>query len=128
MPYKDPEKRKQKQAEYSRTYYAKNQAVVRERAKLSKKQRQADWQEYKATLVCERCGFGHPAALDFHHPPGTKEQDLSTFVRSAGKRRVLEELAKCVVLCSNCHRIHHAEERKEKRRLRRKKKKKGGHP
>ena len=66
--------------------------------------------DYKKTLSCERCGFSHPAALDFHHKnPLTKAFKLSdvAFVKK-NKNIIFEEIKKCEVLCSNCHRIEHS--------------------
>lgn len=58
--------------------------------------------------VCVDCGGSfHPAAFDFHHvDPKTKTKELS---RLWGCRWELieAELSKCIMLCSNCHRIRH---------------------
>ena len=62
----------------------------------------------KEKLSCVKCGFSHPAALDFHHISDDKEDNVSTMVINyRAKEAVLAEIAKCEVLCSNCHRIHH---------------------
>ena len=58
---------------------------------------------------CRACGYNtHPAALDWHHlDPTTKSFNLSQAPRhQIGK--VKRELAKCILLCANCHRLHHA--------------------
>lgn len=65
-----------------------------------------EWlQTEKMRLGCIDCGYNkHPAALDFDHVQGTK-----SFVLSRSMGRCIEtlqaEIAKCVVRCSNCHRI-----------------------
>ena len=66
--------------------------------------------DYKKTLSCGRCGFSHPAALDFHHKdPLTKSFKMGdiAFVEK-NKNIIFEEIKKCEVLCSNCHRIEHS--------------------
>jgi hypothetical protein len=66
--------------------------------------------ELKSTLKCEKCGENHPGCLDFHHDdPNEKEISLSQAVAKKGwcEERMLEEIAKCTVLCSNCHRKLH---------------------
>jgi len=64
--------------------------------------------DYKANLVCQECGFNHPAALQFHHrDPSTKVDAVTRMVRSGSWDDVLAEIAKCDVLCANCHLIHH---------------------
>jgi hypothetical protein len=63
-------------------------------------------QQIKIERGCTDCGFdSHPAALDFDHLPGTvKRYRVNTM---AGMRRDLidAEIAKCEVVCANCHRI-----------------------
>jgi len=71
----------------------------------------------KITRGCEMCGYNaHPAALDFDHlDPATKYRTrkgalvhLADMIK--GDRyslaTVLTEVAKCRVLCANCHRIY----------------------
>jgi len=66
--------------------------------------------DLKISLKCERCGFKHPAALDFHHKdPSQKEFPIN--YGNFGKRskeEIMKEIAKCEILCSNCHRIEHS--------------------
>jgi hypothetical protein len=64
--------------------------------------------DIKAELKCERCGFNHPAALDFHHKDPTQKSFGISANKHIGKEKILKEIEKCEVLCSNCHRIEHA--------------------
>jgi hypothetical protein len=96
MPYKDVEKRK---------LYDKKRTRIR-RKKIK------DWfEEYKSRLVCERCGFDNPVCLDFHHKnPNNKIRNVCVMSRKGWSiKKILEEIAKCEVLCANCHRIRHYE-------------------
>ena len=69
--------------------------------------------EMKSELSCELCGFSHPGALDFHHKDKKeKDTEVSNLLKYS-KKRILEEIEKCVVLCANCHRIHHFNEKEE---------------
>jgi hypothetical protein len=68
--------------------------------------------EFKLERGCDDCGYaGHPAALDFDHRPG----ETKLFSLAQGCTRswdvMLAEIAKCDVVCANCHRIRHAGER-----------------
>lgn len=58
---------------------------------------------------CVECGYNrNAAALSFHHL-GDKEFSLDTrrFANCSWKK-LREELAKCILLCANCHmEIHH---------------------
>jgi hypothetical protein len=63
---------------------------------------------YKAEKGCVICGEDHPSALDLHHrDPSVKDAAVSEMVYGS-KDRIMKEIDKCVVLCSNCHRKHHA--------------------
>jgi hypothetical protein len=68
--------------------------------------------EYRTNLKCECCGFSDYRALHFHHKdPTSKEANVSNMVgHGASKERILAEIAKCAVLCANCHAIEHFEE------------------
>lgn len=55
---------------------------------------------------CLNCGEDRRPCLDFHHiDPTVKERGIAQ-LRTAGL--VIKEVAKCVILCSNCHRLFHA--------------------
>lgn len=67
--------------------------------------------ELKKELKCTKCGYNkHPAALDFHHldPKDKKFNITLTNYPKYSKEQILDEIKKCVVLCSNCHRIEHS--------------------
>ena len=123
MPFKDLELRKAKHREYSRKHYEKNKEKIKKSSEISKKIARAQWQNFKAALCCSKCGQNHPAALDFHHvfkdPSNKKVNRLTAHGMYAA---ALQEIKKCVVLCANCHRIHHHNERYAIARRRKKKK------
>lgn len=74
------------------------------------------WKNRKILIVeqfgncCHDCGQSyHPNVYDFHHlDPATKEMTW-TKMRLMSESKMQAELAKCVMLCSNCHRIRHIE-------------------
>ena len=111
MPFKDLEKRKAMHALYSAAHYQKNKATIVAATKKNKKAKREEWRAFKATLQCARCGENHPSALDFHHEiPAEKEHSINNLCRVGAYRKIREELKKCIVLCANCHRKHHAPE------------------
>lgn len=62
--------------------------------------------EWKTSRGCKVCGFKkHGSALDLHHTnPSDKEGNPGAMTWD----QFLIEAEKCVVLCSNCHRMFHA--------------------
>lgn len=57
---------------------------------------------------CLICGEREVCTLDFHHVnPAEKERAVTKMV-TLSLANVKKEVAKCVVLCSNCHRKVHA--------------------
>lgn len=91
-----------------REWYQRNTALTKQRAR-ARDARLIEWfKEYKSSLACVRCGENHPACLDFHHVSGEKTSEISKMVAyGRGKQVILDEIAKCEVLCSNCHRKEH---------------------
>lgn len=72
--------------------------------------------DYKSKHPCENCGEKRYYVLDFHHKdPEKKEFDLGLMIRRiCSKKRILAEIKKCRVLCSNCHReLHYLEGHEE---------------
>jgi hypothetical protein len=113
MPYKDPEVRKAYHKEQSREYYLANKEKVMARSKVTRAVGKAKWDTFKRALKCTKCEQNHPAALDFHHTnPSQKENIVSYLVSQGSFAAAMEEVQKCIVLCANCHRIHHYEENK----------------
>lgn len=68
---------------------------------------------YKKTLACERCGFADFRALQFHHKgDDEKASNVADMVRSVFSiESVSREIAKCIILCANCHQIEHHKDR-----------------
>jgi hypothetical protein len=62
-------------------------------------------------MGCMECGEGHPACLDFHHKDPTEK--AFAISRGGGRSResFLAEIAKCDLLCANCHRKRHFNEK-----------------
>jgi ribosomal protein L30E len=61
---------------------------------------------YKLSNPCSLCGEKDPLCLDFHHI-GEKTAKITKLVNNGVISKVQEEINKCIVLCSNCHRKQH---------------------
>lgn len=60
---------------------------------------------HKMKCGCAHCGYKvSPVALEFHHVNDDKEFNISL---AKSIRQAEREMEKCIVLCANCHRIHH---------------------
>lgn len=104
MPIKDDEKRRK----YRREWYAKNKESERAHIKRRRIELKKWFQGYKKKLVCSVCGENHPATIEFHHKFNNKEKNISLMVNDGySTKRIMDEINKCLVLCSNCHRKEH---------------------
>ena len=81
---------------------------VKENRDKTKKRNKRLINRYKSMCGCKFCGEKTIVCLDFHHlDPSIKEDNLSKMdAVSIGK--IKEEIRKCIVVCSNCHRKLHA--------------------
>lgn len=92
------------QRAYSKQHYADNKAYYLARNEKRRQKWLAWWTEYKSSLRCRDCPENHPACLQFHHSNDDKEYNVSSLVGSMCSRtKILKEIAKCEVLCANCH-------------------------
>jgi hypothetical protein len=60
--------------------------------------------------------------IDFHHVDRTDKQSVHFLVKNYQFAAAMEEIKKCIPLCSNCHRILHWEERETYKREKKRKK------
>lgn len=76
------------------------------------------WFRALKTGPCKDCGGTFPpVCMDFdHRDRSTKVADVSVLARSS-KAKCLAEIAKCDLVCANCHRIRTETEHEEQRRL-----------
>ena len=57
---------------------------------------------------CHDCGNSFPdVCYDFHHIDETNKEFNPANGLKLSEERMLKELEKCILLCSNCHRIRH---------------------
>ena len=57
-------------------------------------------------VPCADCGHRYPPhVMDFdHRDPGAKGATVTRMIGRAGTARILDEVAKCDIVCANCHR------------------------
>lgn len=94
--------------EYSIRYYKEvDRDKQIERAGVGSKKLREKYHQWKEQQSCLMCGEDSPECLELHHTdPNEKDMHPSSAV-TRGWKRFLEEAAKCVVVCANCHRKIH---------------------
>jgi len=85
----------------------------------SKKKRIENWDkifEYFGGRRCMICGveLEEPVYELHHHDQEGKETNLSSIMHHSWEK-IEKELRKCILLCSNCHRVCHHLERERKK-------------
>jgi hypothetical protein len=93
---------------YGKEHYAANrqryidQARIRKRA-LSR-ERIRHLLQFFQEHPCVDCGEADPIVLEFDHLRGDKSFTIGTALHSRNMQSILDEIAKCEVVCANCHR------------------------
>jgi len=91
-----------------KAFYQRNK-VTKIVSTTTRKRELLEWyRSLKTGKPCFDCGTSfHFAAMDFDHREGVdKKDDVSHMVRTGcSKENIQIEIAKCILLCANCHRI-----------------------
>jgi len=105
MPYKDPEKQRESQR---RWYEASKGKMIARSTQWKRDQRSKIKQMVKEakSQPCADCGVSYPTyVMDFDHVRGIKDCNISAMIQRAVSVEVVQqEMDKCEVVCSNCHR------------------------
>ena len=106
--HKRPEYRKKAAARMQR-WRVTNKEQERERTVRLIAEKYKFLNGWKAERGCQHCPERDPVCLDLHHrDPKEKEVTISQVIVRWSLQRLEVELAKCDVLCANCHRKLHA--------------------
>jgi hypothetical protein len=106
MPYKEKAKdRASWRRMWSNSQRVKNECLERKR---KYRKRNADFVNSLKSSPCVDCGqLFHPVSMDFDRLGG-KDKTISRLVsRPVSIERIKREIAKCELVCSNCHRVRH---------------------
>src|SRR5438874_2354204 len=91
-------------------YYLRDPASYKRRAvsnnKLIKTRNREKLRELLRNAECTHCGIRDVVVLEFdHREPQDKRDDISNLVlRAYSWSTIAKEIAKCDVVCANCHR------------------------
>jgi len=105
LPYKSDEDRRR----YKKRHYEDNREEYKRKAKewtvIYRARNRSFVRDFLEKNPCVDCGEDDPVVLDFDHVRGEKRNHVSNLVRSGSSlKTVKDEMAKCEVRCSNCHR------------------------
>jgi hypothetical protein len=69
--------------------------------------------ELKESMPCTDCGGSfHHAAMTWDHLPGREKINDVSNLRRFSRQAVLAEIAKCELVCANCHAVRSYERRR----------------
>jgi hypothetical protein len=106
----DPDRKARHDANNQR-YQERNKDKIKERRlefqRTRRQEVRKELQRIKETSPCSDCGNNYPYyVMDFDHMPGEDKVDTVSYLASRlPLDKVLEEVTKCEIVCSNCHRI-----------------------
>ena len=95
---------------YNAKHYKENKQYYLDKNARLQAEKVAFVEAFKLAAGCCKCGYrACAAALDLHHTQDDKSFNVSSGIRTGGVgwKRLHEELAKCEVICANCHRELH---------------------
>lgn len=95
--------------QHAREYYKKNKEKQKKQIYASRKLRtekiKKEIRELKESTPCADCGINYPYyVMDFDHLD-SKEHNVSNMIGWAKIETIKNEINKCEIVCSNCHRI-----------------------
>ena len=98
---RDPTKQKAAAARYWRKHHSR--LIAKDKAERDKI---AAIVKAAKSKPCADCWTSYPSyVMDFDHVRGQKKGRMADYARWKGRlQRLLDEIAKCDVVCSNCHR------------------------
>ncbi len=93
-------------------------AIINKRCVEKSAQRKELLNKHKVLNGCADCGQKHEAILTYHHKdPENKRFGISDAAPKKGFNHIVNEIAKCEILCFNCHAIRHWQERKNSTKI-----------
>jgi hypothetical protein len=102
MPYKDPIK--QKEAQHKS--YLKNIEKVKEKNKTYKQKIKEHVRKEKESKPCFDCNKFYPYyVMEYDHIENNKILSVSRLSKTGTINQVLDEIKKCELVCSNCHKF-----------------------
>lgn len=100
---------KQCRAKYAQQHYLRNKKLYIERARTRNADARRKTKAFSDSLKSVPCAdckqTFDPICMDFDHVTSDKVANVSSLVSNHSLETVRREVAKCEVVCSNCHRL-----------------------
>jgi hypothetical protein len=91
---------------------AEKLSIARQKAYLAQYIR-----DLKEKSPCLDCKEYYPYyVMDFDHVRGKKQANVMELIPTLSKKRIDQEIAKCEIVCSNCHRVRTHNRKANKRK------------
>jgi hypothetical protein len=107
MPYKSPAKARERNKHYHKKHYDTNRASYVAAVTVRRRELREFVNGLKVGRACADCHKEYPPyVMDFDHRPDTEKVCEVALLahRGVSRERILEEVAKCDLVCANCHR------------------------
>ena len=100
---------RKKRNEWYRTHKSAEVKTIKAYIYKRRKEIKKWFDNYKSTTSCSKCPENRIQVLQFHHlDPSQKDINLSLASRNGWSiERIQKEIAKCSILCANCHIMEH---------------------
>lgn len=96
------------QRRYAKEHYQRNKQKYLNKARIRNvliRERNNEVVDRLKNRPCSDCGVQYPPwVMDFDHSPGETKLECISHMKYFAIRNILNEIKKCDVVCSNCHR------------------------
>ena len=104
---------KQCKSEYNRRWYQTHSEDQKKRARINQA-KLVEIHNKEKLVPCADCGIQYDiCVMDFDHIGGDKIKNVSALARAGNLKKLLAEIAKCEVVCANCHRMRTSSRRSQ---------------
>lgn len=112
MPYADLEKQRQYQREWARKHRERRKDALNAARKKSQRKNREWLRKRKEASPCTDCGSFFPHyIMEWDHLPGHDKHRNVSSMCNMGRDKIEQEMAKCELVCANCHRVRTHERR-----------------
>lgn len=91
-------------AVYDKVRYPKDKPKIRANTKRYIQRNRQYLRQIKTDSICVDCGENDPVVLEFDHLNNKIGNIADVVGRAWGIEKIRKEMAKCEIVCANCHR------------------------